>query len=286
MRRPYTTVLLLCALVWTGSCAETIDPMAEASLTVEGKAMLNPDGTVASYTLREPEKLPPAVVDLVKQALPNWKFRFAGETAPAAPIEESMVLRIVATDVDAKHTTIRIEGAQFSTAAETADERVVYNVHKAPMFPPRSLQARVSGTVYVLVRVGRDGTVLDAAAEQVNLHRYVEQDLMKVYRRDLADAAVTAIKRWTFTVPTAGPSAQLPYWYVRVPCNFYIANPGYDEHNGRKYGTWALYVRGPRETIPWVQDKKLLAESPDSTPDGTVHQLGTGAELVTPLTSG
>jgi hypothetical protein len=278
-------VWLLCVLVSTGSYAEAIDHQVEASLTVEGKAMLNPDGTVASYTLREPEKLPQPVVDLVKQSVPVWKFRFADGTTPAAPVEESMVLLVVATDVDATHTTIRIAGAQFSATAESANEHVVSNVHKSPMFPQRSLQARMSGTVYVLVRVGRDGTVLDAAAEQVNLHRYAEQDMLKVYRRDLADAAVTAIKRWTFTVPTAGPSAQQPYWYVRVPCNFHIAQGGYDEHNGRNYGTWAIYVRGPREIIPWLQDKKLLAESPDATPDGTVHQLGTGVEMVTPLTS-
>lgn len=286
MCRPFFAVVLLSMLVSSAVYAEDLGKETEASLTVEGKAMLSPDGTVASYTLREPEKLPLPVVDLVKQSLPHWTFHFADGVAPTAPVEESMVLRIVATDVDAKHTTIRIEGAQFSTTAEPDNQRVMLNVHKSPMFPSRSLQARMSGTVYVLARVGRDGTVLDAAAEQVNLHRYAEQDLLKVYRRDLADAAVAAIKRWTFTPPTAGPSAQQPYWYVRIPCNFTIGNGGYSEFSGRKYGTWAIYVRGPRETIPWLQDKRLLAESPDSTPDGEVHQLGTGAEMLTPLTSG
>ncbi|WP_109127433.1 energy transducer TonB [Dyella sp. C11] len=280
MYRPLVAAFLLYTLAATGTQATQVDPLAEASMVIEGKATLNPDGTVASYTLREPDKLPKAIVDLVDQNLPHWQFHFAGATAPTGPVQETMSLRIVATDVDDKHTTVRIASAQFEDVSQGVNDHVTSKVRKTPAFPFRSLNGRMSGTVYVLVRVERDGTVKEAAAEQVNLHRYAEQDMLKIYRKDLAQAAVLAIKQWTFTVPTEGPSAQQPYWYVSVPVHFLLGN---DDYNGHAYGMWEIYVRGPREAIPWFTDEKRLAEAVDATPDGSVHQLGSGAELMTSL---
>lgn len=287
MRQWSLFTFVLCALASWHACADDAHDLAEASLMVEGKVMFNPDGTISSYTLREPDKLPGPVVDLINQSLASWKLEFA--SIPAAPIEESMSLRIVATDADRTHTIIRVASAHFEAANQPADEVVHSKERRAPAYPRKSIDGRMSGTVYLLVRVGRDGTVIDAAAEQVNLHRYVERSLQSVYRKDLADAAVKAVKRWTFSVPTQGDSAQLPFWYVRVPIKFHLndfADPSFDSHNGMKYGAWEIYVRGPRETIPWLQDKKLLADSPDSTPDGAVLQLSSGTELITPPASG
>lgn len=283
MRRTLIAGSLFCALLCSAARAVDVDPQVEASMLVQGTATLNPDGTVASYTLRQQDKLPKAIVDLVGQTLPQWRFRFDGANAPTGPVEETMSLRIVATDVDATHTSVRVTSAQFEDVAKATNDRVVVKSRKSPSFPARSLNARMSGTVYLLARVERDGTVKDVAAEQVNLHRYAEQDLLKVYRRDLAQAAIQAIKQWTFTVPTEGPSAQRPYWYVTVPVHFFIGNPGYGDHNGHAYGTWEIYVRGPRETIPWLDEDKALADGSDSTPDDSVHQLGSGARLLTSL---
>jgi TonB family protein len=281
MRHWCLATLLLVSTVSVGLYAEALRELAEASLMVEGKVLLNPDGTVASYTLREPEKLPEPVVDLIQQSLPSWKLQFY--RTPVAPVEESMTLRIVAKDIDRKHTTIRIAGAQFQDESEPKRESIHSLTRVQPTYPRRSREDGMSGTVYLLVRVGPDGKVLDAAAEQVNLHRYTQQNMLDIYRKDLASAAVKAAAQWTFSVPSEGPSAKLPCWYVRMPVHFHITNSGYDEHNGSQYGSWEIYVRGPRETIPWVQDKLLLAQSPDATPDGTLHQLGSGAELMTPL---
>lgn len=283
MRRPLITVSLLCAFAVPASHASSLDPRAEASLLVEGKATLNPDGSVASYTLREPDKLPTAIVELVNQSLPHWRFRFGDGRTPDGLVEENMHLRIVAHDVDDRHTTIRIASAQFEDATQGANDRLASKDRKMPVFPSRSLQGRMSGTVYVLVRVNKDGTVSDAAAEQVNLRHDAERDKLKIYRDDLAQAAVHAIKQWTFTVPTEGPSARQSFWYATVPVHFNIGNSGYDEYNGHTYGTWEIYLRGPQETIPWFTDDKALADGTDATPDGSVHQLGSGAQLLTAL---
>ncbi|MHA6206159.1 energy transducer TonB [Dyella soli] len=259
--------------------AGAADTMAEASMLVEGTAVINPDGSVASYKLKQQEKLPPPIVGLIAQALPAWKFQF--RTPPAAPVEENMSLRIVATDADRTHMTLRIASAQFEQGAQPENEILRYASQKRPLYPRLSLDGRMSGTVYVLVLVDRDGKVTEAAAEQVNLRRYTDKRLMELYRKDLANAALKAIRQWTFHVPTAGSQAQAPSWYGRVPVTFSVNNM--DPNDGSKYGTWEIYVRGPRETIPWLQDRRLLAEEPDATPDGALHQLDGGAKLLTPL---
>ncbi|WP_130619153.1 hypothetical protein [Dyella amyloliquefaciens] len=284
MRALSLATVFLAALLANGALADDLRHQVEASMLVEGKAVLNPDGSIISYSLREPDKLPPPVIDLIKQNIATWKLMFVHE--PAAPVEEDMTMRIVATDVDGRHTTLRLASAHFEDANRPANEVMHWKDRVRPSYPRRSYEGRVSGTVYVLARVGRDGHVLDADAEQVNLHQYVTRGEEAIYRRDLAAASIRAIKRSTFEVPSAGLEAGQPYWYSRVPVKFHLHdfnNPAFDSHTGNDYGTWEIYVRGPREDIPWLQDRALLAEAPDSTADSGVHQLGIGPTLQKPL---
>ncbi|QNK03071.1 hypothetical protein [Dyella telluris] len=263
-----------------GVMADDLRHQAEASLLVQGKAVVNPDGKIASYSLREPDKLPAPVIDLIRQNVTAWTLVFT--YAPAAPVEEQMTMRIIATEADDKHTTLRLASASFEETNRPANESVRSRDRMPPTYPKSVLDAHVSGTVYVLARVGRDGHVLDAAAEQVNLHQYTEQYTQGLYRKALGAAAARAIKQWTFDVPVAGPTAGRDFWYVRIPCRFHLhdsRDPSFDSHTGDTYGSWEIYLRGPRETIPWVQDPSLLAEAPDATPDGGIHQLGAGPSL-------
>ena len=195
-------------------------------------------------------------------------------------------MRIVATDVDRTHTTIRLVSAHFEETNKPANTTAHSRDRVQPTYPRSMIQARVSGTVYVLVRVGRDGHVLDAAAEQVNLHQFQSKSQQAVSRTALAKASVDAIKQWVFDTPTEGSAATAPFWYVRVPVTFHlheIGNPSFDSHTGEDYGTWEVYLRGPRETIPWLQDSRMLAEAPDAMPDGSEHQLGSDNLLAAPL---
>lgn len=285
MRRTYLAVFTAAAMLAAMSAhAVDLKNVAEASMLVEGKATLNPDGSIASYSLREPEKLPAPVIDLIKENITTWKLVFV--QAPTGPVEEDMTMRVIATDIDRTHTTLRLASAHFEDANRPANEVVHSKDQVQPSYPRRSIDGHVSGTVYVLVRVGRDGHVLDADAEQVNLHQYVARSEQTIYRKDLAAASIKAIKQWTFEVPSAGPTAGQPYWYSRVPVKFHlhqIGNPAFDSHTGEDYGTWEIYVRGPRENISWLKDQTLLAEAPDSTTDSGVHQLGIGPTLQTPL---
>lgn len=284
MRALSLTAALVAALLASGASANDLHNRAEASMLVEGKALLNPDGSIESYSLREPEKLPAPVIELIKQNVASWKLKFIH--TPTGPMEENLTMRVIATDVDRTHMSIRLVSAQFDDANPSATEIVRSNHRVAPIYPYKSLEGRVSGTAYVLVRVGPDGHVLEASAEQVNLYQYVDHNLQTVYRRDLASASVEAIKKWTFDVPSTGPSAGRPYWDVCIPVRFHlhqVGNLGSDGYTGEAYGSWEVYVRGPREVIPWIQDRSMLAEAPDSTLDDVVHQLGAGPTLATPL---
>jgi hypothetical protein len=197
-------------------------------------------------------------------------------------VKESMSLRIVAKETDEKHMKLGISGVQFDDVNALGDEYAHSLDRVMPTFPQLSLRDRISGRVYLLVRVGRDGKVADIAAEQVNLRKYIPQTNMALYRDDLAKAAIAAVKKWTFSVPTSGKWAQSPYWFVRVPVNFHIANDNLDSNSGEQYGSWEIYMPGPRVDIAWVANKRLLAEAADTTPDGTTHQLGAAPELASP----
>lgn len=280
MRRCFWVALAASAWAAAAVHAEDVSKLAEASLLVKGTVQLNADGSVHDYVLDHQEKIPSAALDLIQRNVPSWKFQFSA--TPTSLVKESMSLRIVAKATDEKNMKLSISGVQFD---DVNDQRTEY-VHSVdrvmPTFPQFSLRDRVSGRVYLLVRVGKDGKVADIAAEQVNLRKYMPQTNMAPYRDDLAKAAIAAVKKWIFSVPTSGRWAQSPYWYVRVPVNFHIANENLDLNSGDDYGSWEVYVPGPRLNIPWVANKRLLAEAADTTPDGTTHQLGAAPELASP----
>lgn len=280
MRGCFWAGLVASALATAVVHAEDVNKLAEASMLVTGTVELNTDGSVHGYALDHQEKLPAPVVDLIQRNVPAWKFQFAA--APTSEAKESMSLRIVAKEADDKHTTLSIAGVQFDDVNDQSDEYVHSLKRVSPNYPQMSLRDFVPGRVYLLVRVGRDGKVEDVGVEQVNLRKYIPRANMELYRLDLAKAAIAAVRKWTFSVPTSGKWAQSPYWLARVPFDFYITDENQDTHRGEEYGSWEIYIPGPRLDIPWVTDKRLLAEAADTTPAGSIHQLGAAPQLATP----
>ncbi|MDR3446852.1 hypothetical protein [Dyella sp.] len=278
MRRSALFVLAIGALIVSSLQARDVTKVAEASMLVTGSVELNTDGSVHGYTLDHQEKIPSAVVDLIQRNVPTWRFTFSNP--PTSMSKETMSLRVVAKNVDEHHTTLSLAAVQLDDAASTPSDHVHSTDQKpVPVFPAFSLKDRISGSVYLLVKVGRDGKVMDIATEQVNLRKEYEQTNMELYRKDLAEAAEKAVRQWTFAVPTTGKSVQAPSWLVRVPVNFHIANGNYDPNSGYDYGSWEIYIPGPRKSVSWLTDKRLLAEAPDATPAGTIHQLDSAPQL-------
>ncbi|RUL64473.1 energy transducer TonB [Dyella dinghuensis] len=251
---------------------------AEASMVVTGWIEVMPDGSVHSYTIDHPEKLPPAVVSLIQNNVPAWKFKVDGN--PQVIERAQMNLRIVARRVDDTHDTVAIASTNFDRPfvpgqSPASKDRV------APKYPQEAINARVTGTVFLLVRVGRDGTVMNAGVEQVNLGEYGNDRDMEHYSAVLANSAIAAAKQWTFTIPTSGPTANDPFWYVRVPVNYNLQQYGSPPAKDL-YGKWDVYIPGPREVIPWLQpDIRQPAQSSDAIPAGSISQADENLHLQT-----
>ena len=146
-----------------------------------------------------------------------------------------------------------------------------------PAYPMNAARAGVCGTVYVILRVGRDGKVEDAIAEQVNLKVLVSEVSMDRWRGVLSKAALAKSSEWTFILPTKGDEVDEPFWLVRVPVDFLL--PG---QMPPKFGEWEAYLPGPRQSAPWLGaiDTSLGA---DAVAEGSIQPVGAGPKLLTPI---
>lgn len=274
------------AILWLGACliagavvaAPDIRKTAEAGMLVTGRIEVNPDGTLHDYALDQPEKLPPVVTDVVDKTIKRWGFTLSGPATEV--VTAKMSLRVVAKPVGEGNMRVSVAGASFSSGGDGATH-VASDVRKPPHYPESLIRARVSGTAYLLLRIGRDGSVQEAIAEQVNLDQYDTPAAMERYRKALADASLAAARDWTFRAPTAGKEVDDPYWVVRVPVNFDLHEIG-TPYNRHPYGSWEAYMPGPRNTPPWIS-KTLANEAPDAVPDGAVGAGDARLRLATPL---
>ena len=134
----------------------------------------------------------------------------------------------------------------------------------------------MSGTVYLVMRVNRQGKVENAVAEQVNLHTRTSEARVGFLREVLADAAIREARKWTYNLPATGKHVADSYWNIREPVMFTLV-PGEDD-----YGKWEVYVPGPRQPMPWLNDKQVDI-SPDTVPAGSISQTTSSLHLATPL---
>jgi hypothetical protein len=262
--------------------AKAIQQTAEASMVVTGTVEVSPDGSLQGYMLDQPEKLPPAVVSVVDQTMKQWRFTLSGSTNEV--VKSSVSMRVVAKPNAQGNFEVRIEGASFGNPVKTDGTEVTYapGFHRPPAYPSAAIQARVSGTVFLDVRVGRNGLVEDVVAEQVNLDQYGDSHDMERFRNVLADASIKAVRAWAFTIPTHGPHVDAPYWVVRVPVNYSLHQIGTPD-KPRLYGQWEGYIPGPRQTPSWLS-KSLANEAPDAVADDALRSSNDGLKLATPLT--
>jgi len=282
-------MLLSCLILGATAHAQSASAVrkhAEASMVVTGSIVVGPDGTVRTCTLDQPDKLPAPVADLVRNNAAAWRFEPVVRDGAPITARAPMNVRVVATpEGDGKTFALRIAGATFGDGP--SEEQPHYKRRTAPSYPQDAVQARVAGTVYLLVRVGRDGTVEDAAAEQVNLTVVDNERGMRRWRKVLADASLKAARDWTFEPPVAGPHKDDGEWIVRVPVAFHLREWGRPDRSGG-YGVWEGYIPGPKETISWMQDYRLRhADSrdagSDALADDSLHLVGSGLRLTTPL---
>lgn len=276
---------------WAGAVSNSeIRKHVEYSMLVKGEIETNEQGEVSSVNVEKPDKFPPGLVDYVKQQVSAWKFEPALVAGKPARARSSMSLLVVAKKLPNKDVAIGIRNASFGRQELKKDEFISALSKKQPVYPYSMRAEGVAGTVYVLLRVGRDGKVQDAVVERVNLRVLAKERVMESWRAALSGAALEAIKEWTFVVPTKGQYVDAPFWPAWTPVDFEMINAKGEVINAQGnavqdgYGKWKTYVRGPRQPIPWLVENRPGFSS-DSLEEGGVYvaEKDTGPKLLTPL---
>ena len=251
----------------------------EASMQVTGTLSIDAAGAVSSYALDQSAKLPAQVTELLARTLPTLRFERTASGAGSGPVQARMTLQVVATQADAEHMTISLHHARFVEAEPPMTERIAVDHRVALQYPHRALDIGVTATVYVAVRIDRNGRVIDAQARQVNLGGSDSEAHMRQWREMFAKPTLAAVRHFTFTVPRTGPYANDAEFSGILTVDYVIngAVPG--------YGQWSVYVPGPKAEIAWL-DRGDVADDSEAVPDGEFAQSGTGLKLLTPIGGG
>jgi TonB family protein len=269
-------VLLSSAALAAGPAA--VRKRVQASMLLTGTIVVAPDGSVSSYAIDKPEKLPPMVTGLIAESIPKWKFEPTLLDGKPVAAKAKMSVRFVAKPLGDDKYSVGISGTEFGQ--NVPGESITYKNRVAPTYPPQAANSRISGTVYLLLRVGRQGQVQEAVAEQVNLVVVDSDEELERGRKMLANSALAAARKWTFNLPTSGAHMNDEYWVARVPIAYdLMSGPLRDDD----YGKWQPYVPGPKQPVPWMDDQRLLSGSADALPDGGLQPLEKdGLRLITP----
>jgi len=272
--------LMACAFVaLAGSGAATARKQVEASMVLTGSITVAPDGRVSAHTLDKPNKLEKGIVAMVNDTIPGWRFEPVLQQGKAVASTARMSLQVVAKKIDADHFSIRIRNANFSVPAADATSSANWMAGKSmtpPRYPPVAYRSGVTGTVYLVARLGTDGHVLDVAAEQVNLGFVGSESEMAYFRDALAKPALQVARSWRLTPATEEEAAAGRIRSVRIPVAYRLdAMPS--------YGHWESYVPGPKQPVPWLAGEVDALSSPDALVAGNVYEVGKGLHLLTPL---
>ena len=268
-----------------GSTRMAVRKSVENSMLLTGSIEIEKDGSVGRHSLDQPEKVPQVVRDLVDKAVPLLRFGPVKVGGMVVRARTKMALRVVATQREEGGYTLRLGSISFSggetkEAQEERDRRAAKAKMTPPKYPPAAYMSHVTGTVYLLVKVNAQGKVDDVATEQVNLTVVGTERQMQDGRKVLAQASMTAARRWQFEPPSSEELAKEGFGVIRVPVDFML---NHQELPG--YGEWAAYVPGPRAYPEWVTDPNDR-RNPDALMAGVAYPLGEGPKLLTPLGEG
>lgn len=277
--------ILLPALQAAAAVPGAVRKQIESSRLVTGTITVDESGQVADYTLDGATDLGAELADFVGRSIRSWHFDPPVDEGRPVQLKNRMSIRLVAKkgeisgsyDVELRHASFepmqRLPGTSIASVPESM---------KPPKYPGAAVRGDVQGTVYLVLKVGRDGKVEDVMAEQVNLRTAGTPMQMEQMRKWLTQPAVTAARDWTFIPPARGEDAGRPFWSVRVPVNY-----SFDQDAGKRdENRWEAYIPGPRQLPPWRNWGASDDIAPDSLVAGSVTPIGERAgrlHLRTPL---
>lgn len=270
--------LALFSLTATARGPGAVRKQVETSMMLKGTIEVSSDGDVTAYVIDKADELPPGIVKFVRDNVDSWRFHPVIVDGKAVAIRNKMSVLLVAKKQAEDQYTLRLQAASFDPLEVEEARELIRKKMDPPAFPEVAVRTGVTGTVYLVLKIGRDGKVQDAIAEQVNLRIVDSENRMERYRRWLTDASLQAARKWEFTPPTKGEEAEAPYWSVRVPVDYrFHGTPDFE------VGKWEAYVPGPRQIHPWAENEEA-GYSPEALAAGGVHMIGgNGLRLLTPL---
>lgn len=220
----------------------------EASMLVTGHVDIDLEGRVTALELDQRDKLPPYVISALERRAPA--LRFEPILVDGAPVlaRAKMSVRLVMMPGEADEMYLRIASAHFGEQYSKDDTSVARSNELAPpRYPAEIARMGGQGTVYLLIKVGRDGSTQDVHAEQVNLTTLGTAREMERIRRELSRAAVEHARReWTWTPPTTGALVDRDFWVVRIPVSFHLHT-----RTEAPYGQWMAYHPGQTSPPDW-----------------------------------
>jgi hypothetical protein len=252
-----------------------------SSLPASGTIEIDPQGNVAGYTIRKAEAYDAAVLDLLDRNITRWKFKPVLVDGVARQARFDMYLRLEARPLDEKRYQVEIASAAFGRqqAAAPHTEIETRNRRALPGYPRDEFFDGVGAKVIAVLRIDRSGKVQNVTIEQTNLKAVGKDGAMQSWRDAFEEATTAALRRWTFTPPTVGPSAAEDHWAVRVPVNFIPQGAKAEPEPGQ----WESYVPGPRNRVSWARDGELADSGVDTLPGGGIYPMEQPLHLLTKL---
>ncbi|WP_411852391.1 protein tonB [Stenotrophomonas sp. LGBM10] len=235
----------------------------ESSMRVKGSLDIDAQGQVTAVRIDQEDKIPSGVAGFITSSVAGWTFEPTLRDGAPVAITTPMNLLVIGSRSADGSATVEIRRATFVEYDANDAAQIAWDGGSPPEFPTDKIARGTAGDVYLLMRVGRDGQVIDAVAEQVNLRVMVPAREVPQLRDVFARSAIRAAKGWKFRVPSAGPQADRPFWVVRFPVSY--------APQRNAYGRWQPYLPGPRQRASWQ-----LPEHIDVAPD----VLGEGTYLV------
>lgn len=272
--------LMLCLLMFGASAAA--DDIAElreqvvGTMLLTGTLALAADGSVTGYAINQPDKVPPEVMQHVARHVPRWKVTMPDASSMGEASQQRFSVRVMATPEGNGYFRLSLAGADIAQPNKPGEDVVPDGRLRRPEYPRSVLRlAGVSGTVYVVAEVGRDGKVKDLVIEQVNLDFVGEAQEVAQVRAEFAAHTAAAARQWKFKMPKVGPLVDHPTLAVRVPVAYSTRTapaPG--------YGEWEYYLPGPRRTLSGAEQQDATIAAGEI---GVPRPIGVGLRLATPL---
>lgn len=266
----------------------------ESSMLVTGMVDVDEKGDVTNVELDRPGELPEGIRGFVPRSMIEWKFAPPLLNGVPVALRNRFGVRLVAHKQENDSFNVRIVSAWFDPLAKAEkgqDKEAMERLRAAmtpPVFPQSAQRAGAEATVYLLLKVGADGTVHDVVTEQVNLYFVASANVMDKWRKLFADNSMRAARGWRFPADfhpalTTDPEGRT-YWVSRVPVDY-----RFNDSPEPAYGQWETYVPGPWTRAPWQTLPDMPAFRPDTLAAGGVYPVGDdkgGLRLLTPLQEG